>query len=99
MPRSRAIRERGARASQGSARRREIGSPKQLLLVIREKDDLAVSIRPRRIYSFRRTCTMVGTFINLVLSMVGIANLEEAAAEMIPVFLDALVLVMRKGFS
>lgn len=42
---------------------------------------------------------MVGTFINLVLSMVGIANLEEAAAEMIPVFLDALVLVMRKGFS
>ena len=53
MPRSRAIREREARASQGSARRREIGSPKQLLLVIREKDDLAVSIRPRRIYSFR----------------------------------------------
>lgn len=48
---------------------------------------------------FDRTCTMVGTFINLVLSMVGIANLEEAAAEMIPVFLDALVLVMRKGFS
>ena len=42
---------------------------------------------------------MVGTFINLVLSMVGIANLEEAAAEMIPVFLDALVPVMRKGFS
>lgn len=42
---------------------------------------------------------MVGTFINLVLSMVGIANLEEAAAEMILVFLDALVLVMRKGFS
>ena len=99
MPRSRAIREREARASQGSARRREIGSPKQLLLVIREKDGLAVSIRPRRIYSFRRTCTMVGTFINLALSMVGIANLEEAAAEMTPVFLDALVLVMRKGFS
>lgn len=42
---------------------------------------------------------MVGTFINLVLSMVGIANLEEAAAEMIPVFLDVLVLVMRKGSS
>lgn len=42
---------------------------------------------------------MVGTFINLVLSMVGIANLEEAAAEMTPVFRDALVLVMRKGFS
>ena len=42
---------------------------------------------------------MVGTFINLVLSMVGIANLEEAAAEMIPVVLDALVLVMRKGSS
>lgn len=42
---------------------------------------------------------MVGTFVNRVLSMVGIANLEEAAAEMTPVFLDALVLVMRKGFS
>lgn len=42
---------------------------------------------------------MIGTFINLVLSMVGITNLEEAAAEMIPVFLDALVLVMRKEFS
>ena len=41
---------------------------------------------------------MVGTFINLA-GMVGIANLEEAAAEMIPVFLDALVLVMRKGSS
>lgn len=41
---------------------------------------------------------MVGTFINLVLSMVGIANLEAAAAET-AVFLDALVLVMRKGFS
>ena len=42
---------------------------------------------------------MVGTFINLVSSMVSITNLGEAAAEMIPVFLDALVLVMRKGFS
>ena len=29
---------------------------------------------------------MVGTFINLVLSMVSIANLEEAAAEMTPSF-------------
>ena len=46
-----------------------------------------------------RTCTMVGTFISLVLSMVSLANLEETAAEMIPVFRDALVLVMRKGFS
>lgn len=42
---------------------------------------------------------MVGTFISLVLSMVSLANLEETAAEMIPVFLDALVLVMRKGSS
>ena len=42
---------------------------------------------------------MVGTFISLVLSMVSLTNLEEAAAEMIPVFRDALVLVMRKGFS
>lgn len=42
---------------------------------------------------------MVGTSINLVLSMVSLANLEETAAEMIPVFLDALVLVMRKGSS
>ncbi len=42
---------------------------------------------------------MVGTFISLVLSMVSLANLEETAAEMIPVFRDALVLVMRKGFS
>ena len=33
---------------------------------------------------------MVGTFINLVLSMVSIANLGEAAADMIPVFPDAL---------
>lgn len=32
---------------------------------------------------------MVGTFINFVSSMVGITNLEEAAADMIPVFLDA----------
>ena len=48
---------------------------------------------------FNRTCTMVGTFISLVLSMVSLANLEETAAEMIPVFRDALVLVMRKGFS
>ena len=42
---------------------------------------------------------MVGTFISLVLSMVSLANLEETAAEMIPVFLDALVLVMRKESS
>ena len=32
---------------------------------------------------------MVGTFINLVSSMVGTTNLGEAAADMIPVFLDA----------
>lgn len=42
---------------------------------------------------------MVGTSINLMLGMVSITNLEEAAAEMATVFLDALVLVMRKGFS
>lgn len=46
-----------------------------------------------------RTCTMVGTFVNVELSMVIIANWEAAAIEMILVFLDALVLVMRKGFS
>lgn len=99
MPRSRAIREREARASQGSARRREIGSPKQLLLVIREKDDLAVSIRPRRIYSFRSHLYYGRDIHQPCAEYGGHSKSRRGAAEMIPVFLDALVLVMRKGFS